>query len=909
MNKEKKSKISVISLVLMLLCVSFMAILQTNAANTTDYENLLQYEWPVAGADAGRTHFSAGPAPNSPDILWKKAMPTINFMSPVAFNGNLFVGQGSNLLALDPFTSEIVYNVTVPSIPDRICTIMNIFKIDDTQIGVVIGSSGSYPTTSSLWALRIHNIADGSNLWSDPDPKVASLRSGLLNCANYVEEEKMLYVAVGNETGRGSFAAGSSGKILAWDISDPRSPSLKWTYLSDGVIGDWGTNFVYGEGKLWPDGSAHHQPCLDAKTGQILWDTELTGIRTYQGTYYEGKLLRGLLDNTFVALDAKTGQILWSFNPGTYGFWCSGTSAAYGMVYCTNVDGNTYALDVETGEVIWTHWAGGLYYPGHIQIADGKVYVCTSQANPSPITPESSHSEYSCLDAYTGKVIWKVQGLEFTAGPIDTTCIAYGNFYGFSHIYYGGNGDFICYGSPKDWTNFLGDSTHNAVGYGGPTDPALLWEFKTNGAVISSPAIVDGKVYIGSYDKNWYCLDARTGAKIWNFTSEYRIRSSPAVANGKVYTGADDGYVYCLDADTGQKIWEAPTPGYWIHILTGTTVEYRGSPIVVGNNVYVGALDGKIYCLNANTGNIIWSLQTTGAIISTPTHIAGDGLYFTSVDGYVYKLNPETGNIIWNASTPIGIEISMMGSPAVGDGKVFIGSGAAGGSPAGIGQFYCLNATTGDFIWTVDQLPGSGQLQPIWSMLYLEGKVFHGDFFSFDCRNATNGDLIWSTFLTREHYGSPAYADGKFYVPSDSYGIYVIDAETGDKLSYFRTGPVQSSPAIYEGKVYFGSCDWSVYCLEESSVGTTYYSSQDQSLVSDQQLELKEAAEPETSIEQEEPETPETPTDPEEPQTPTEPEETATESALITTETAITAVVAIAAIIGAVSLYVIRKRK
>ncbi len=380
------------------------------------------------------------------------------------------------------------------------------------------------------------------------------------------------------------------------------------------------------------------------------------------------------------------------------------------------------------------------------------------------------------------------------------------------------------------------DPAHTAIGYGGPMNLTQKWMFHTEGAVISSPAVVAGKVYIGSYDKNWYCPDAKTGAKIWNFSTGFYVRSSPAVVNGKMYTGADDGYIYCLDANTGSKLWQTAAPGKVISVTTSTYPEWRSSPNVVNGKVYVGSLDGKFYCLNADSGAQLWTIQTTGGIIATPTYIEGDGLYFASLDGFVYKVNPISGSIIWNASTPIGLEYGMQSSPCVANGMVVIGSGAAGQSIAKRGQMYCLNATTGQSIWTYTQqnyvleyFTSQPNLQPIWTAIYLNltgiGPSFvFGDFYHMTCVNASNGKMIWTSYLSREHFGLPSYADGKIYVPSDTFGLYVIDAFSGVKLDYFEAGAmVRSSPAVYESKVYFGCLNWNVYCVSQIMTGTTYY--------------------------------------------------------------------------------------
>ena len=55
---------------------------------------------------------------------------------------------------------------------------------------------------------------------------------------------------------------------------------------------------------------------------------------------------------------------------------------------------------------------------------------------------------------------------------------------------------------------------------------AVLWEFKTGGAVMSSPVIgANSTVYVGSNDNNVYALDGATGRKIWEFETGGDVRS------------------------------------------------------------------------------------------------------------------------------------------------------------------------------------------------------------------------------------------------------------------------------------------------------------------------------------------------------------------------------------------------
>ncbi len=141
-----------------------------------------------------------------------------------------------------------------------------------------------------------------------------------------------------------------------------------------------------------------------------------------------------------------------------------------------------------------------------------------------------------------------------------------------------------------DWPMFHHDLTHTGYSTNTPTatSPTLLWNFTTNMVIWASPAVVDGKVYVGSDGGVAYCLNASDGTAIWNYTLPVRnqgrpgasgpaIGSSMAVSDGYVYFGSYDRNVYCLNANTGEKVW---------NYTTRNTVQ--SSPAVVNGKVYVG---------------------------------------------------------------------------------------------------------------------------------------------------------------------------------------------------------------------------------------------------------------------------------------------------------------------------------
>ena len=63
----------------------------------------------------------------------------------------------------------------------------------------------------------------------------------------------------------------------------------------------------------------------------------------------------------------------------------------------------------------------------------------------------------------------------------------------------------------------------------------------------SSPVVASGVVYIGSYGKHLYAVDAESGEEIWRFETEDRVFSSPAVHEKVVYVGGNDGHLYAIE--------------------------------------------------------------------------------------------------------------------------------------------------------------------------------------------------------------------------------------------------------------------------------------------------------------------------------------------------------------------------
>jgi parallel beta-helix repeat protein len=229
-----------------------------------------------------------------------------------------------------------------------------------------------------------------------------------------------------------------------------------------------------------------------------------------------------------------------------------------------------------------------------------------------------------------------------------------------------------------------------------------VWNYTTGDHVRSSPAVADGKVYVGSDDGNVYCLDAVTGAQVWNYTTgegNY-VFSSPAVVAGKVYVGSLAGKVYCLDAVTGAQVWNYTT-GDWV----------ESSPAVADGVAYVGSEGGHVYAF----GNVIRVPEDYGTV-QEAINAASPGATIWIAPG------------IYNESLVINKTITLIGKP--GSEPIFNGGGSgiairivssgSGSTIAGI------TITSWDQGIIVDGASGCKIYDNIMSLMNNNGIVFQG---------------------------------------------------------------------------------------------------------------------------------------------------------------------------------------
>jgi outer membrane protein assembly factor BamB len=167
--------------------------------------------------------------------------------------------------------------------------------------------------------------------------------------------------------------------------------------------------------------------------------------------------------------------------------------------------------------------------------------------------------------------------------------------------------------------------------------------------VHASPAVVNGNVYVGSWDGTFYAIDADSGLQRWAFKggddpaihNQVGFQSSAAVVDGTVYVGCRDAHVYALDAATGRRKWDYPTSKSWVN----------GTPAVRDGVVYVGTSDSaRMLALDARSGRLRFSVDAKAYVFSSAA-VAGDLVYFGSHNGRLHAIDARSGQSVWEFET------------------------------------------------------------------------------------------------------------------------------------------------------------------------------------------------------------------------------------------------------------------
>ena len=204
-------------------------------------------------------------------------------------------------------------------------------------------------------------------------------------------------------------------------------------------------------------------------------------------------------------------------------------------------------------------------------------------------------------------------------------------------------------------------------------DGTVLWGYHRAVPLLSlrgagAPVLVEDKVIAGYASGKLVALSITDGAVVWEKSVTVPsgrteldrivdIDSAPVIKNGIVYVVAYNGQLAALDLESGRK--------YWSRDMSSRS----GLDVAFDEAIYVTDNDGYVWALQDGTGNALWRQTRLLRRKGTAPVIVGDNIIVGDLEGYVHLMSRQDGH--FTARLKVASS-SIRSKPIVKDGLVFI---------------------------------------------------------------------------------------------------------------------------------------------------------------------------------------------------------------------------------------------
>jgi outer membrane protein assembly factor BamB len=428
-----------------------------------------------------------------------------------------------------------------------------------------------------------------------------------------------------------------------------------------------------------------------------------------------------------------------------------------------------------------------------------------------------------------------------------------------------------------DWPTYLHDNARS-----GSTTEAVLnaanaptlgvkWKATTGNSVVAGAAVVNGVVYVGSWDGFEYALNATTGAVIWktslgmttdpncSYPVSAGVTSSATVQGGVVYVGGGDSFWYALDANSGAILWKVFTGD---NSVAGAHYNWS-SPLIYNGFAYIGVasncdnplVQGQLLQVNltthtvTNTANFVpnggqvgggvWTSPTVDAATNTvfvdtgtinlytqtlaQAVVALDATTLAVKSSWQLPFEAETFDSDWGVTPTLVTDTAgdQLLSLANKNGLLYtfnrnnLAAGPIWSQRVALGGECptCGDGTisSGSFVnsLTIGAYTGPVLFYAAGQNMY-NGSGNQGGVWAF---NPGTGAVLWFHPTSGPILGALAYDNGVL-VTGQGSAVEVINAANGQALYDFLTPqPVYAAAAISRGQIYIGGTDGKEYAF------------------------------------------------------------------------------------------------
>ncbi|MEY3980145.1 MAG: hypothetical protein RLZZ375_1574 [Pseudomonadota bacterium] len=412
------------------------------------------------------------------------------------------------------------------------------------------------------------------------------------------------------------------------------------------------------EGKLFMGTLDAKLVSLDAKTGKLLWETEIADpelgySETMAPSVANGKVLIGTNGGEYgvrgfvKAYDANSGKLAWTFHTipekGHEGVWAENDATGRNMK--RNIAAEKAAL-AKGGSDFYKTLGGGVWMTPAVDVKTNTVFFVVGNPSPDLYGAERPGDNlYTdsivAVDLNTGNYKWHYQYVAHDVWDLDAVSppilvdvkdkngkmipgVIHGGKTGHIYVHDRSNGNLIRFSEPMVSQEGLWTL---------PTKEGARMSLGANGGVEWSPMAVNPGLRLA------YAVNLEQ-------PMTYHVEAA-AYPGGKLWLGGafknsvgeeQFGNVTAVNIDTGKVVWKARTDQPMI----------GGALSTAGNLVFAGEGNGWFKAYDAKTGKVLWQYQCGAGVNAPATSYTVNGKQYIAVAaGGNTQLDFKRGNSVF----------------------------------------------------------------------------------------------------------------------------------------------------------------------------------------------------------------------------------------------------------------------
>ncbi|CAG9563352.1 unnamed protein product [Danaus chrysippus] len=343
-----------------------------------------------------------------------------------------------------------------------------------------------------------------------------------------------------------------------------------------------------------------------------------------------------------------------------------------------------------------------------------------------------------------------------------------------------------------------------------PMEFILLWTYDTGKCVDASPTLFQHKfnlyITVGSHSGMIVVIDAISGISQGSIKLKSRVEASVVCYNEAPLStpcgmvGSYDGTIICFALETCKEKWR---------INIGSMIKSKG--VCCKGCLYIASYDGKVRCIDINSGHVKDVIQVSDKAISADLMLAKNKfILLGTLSAVCASIHTETKSIVWRGT----LSSPVFAAPALYDGDKYVIIAEVNGT------IHCRTVEKGIKIWKYQGAKGNifssiciKELDKLkWQMTFgcHDNKVY-----SLIVKNF-QPSLNWKAELTSPIYATPRILSDKLLLTATNNGIlYILDSDTGVTLTEYQLpNETFSTPAIYGDYIFIGCRNDHVFCIK-----------------------------------------------------------------------------------------------